>query len=357
MQTITVTGPNPYEVTIGHRLTGALATRVREHGAAQVAIIHQPTLAAVARELAEEIGAAGTAVHLLTVPDAEAGKTLETAGLLWDALGAESFGRKDLIIGVGGGAATDLAGFVAATWMRGVDVILVPTTLLAMVDAAVGGKTGINTAAGKNLVGAFHEPDSVFIDLDRLYTLSEEDLVAGSAEIVKTGFIADEEILRHYEENIQECLEPSARLAELIYRSVAVKARVVSADLKEAGEREILNYGHTFGHAVEHGENYRWRHGNAVAVGMMFIAELSHARGLIDAELLERHRIILDAVGLPTTYQSGRFESLHEVMTRDKKNRDGNIRFVALDGAVAHTTRIQGPDMDELRAAYDRITR
>lgn len=356
MQTITVTGPNPYEVTIGHRLTDSVAAKVRAHGAAQVAIIHQPTLAAVARELAEEIGASGTTVHLLATPDAEDGKTVETATQLWDALGAEAFGRRDLIIGLGGGAATDLAGFVAATWMRGVDVVLVPTTLLAMVDAAVGGKTGFNTAAGKNLVGAFHEPHAVFIDLDRLYTLGEEDVIAGSAEIIKTGFIADEEILRHYEENVRECLEPSARMAELIYRSVAVKARVVSADLKEAGEREILNYGHTFGHAVEHFENYRWRHGNAVAVGMMFIAELSHARGLIDDDLLARHRAVLESVGLPTTYEPGRFDDLYKVMTRDKKNRDGRLRFVALDGEVGRTTRIQGPGLDELRAAYDRIT-
>lgn len=249
--TITVNGPRPYEVTIGHRLTESIGAAARSHGAAQIAIIHQPTLAAFARELAQEIEASGRTVHLLSVPDAEAGKTLEVAGRLWDSLGEAAFGRRDLIIGVGGGAATDLAGFVAAAWMRGVDVIQVPTTLLAMVDAAVGGKTGINTAAGKNLVGAFHEPLAVFIDLERLYTLPESDIIAGSAEIIKTGFIADEEILALYEKDPAACLEPGAVMAELIARSVAVKGRVVGADLKESGLREILNYGHTFGHAVE----------------------------------------------------------------------------------------------------------
>lgn len=356
MTTITVHGPRPYEVAIGHRLTEQIGAHARSHGAAQVAIIHQPTLSAPARELAEEIGSYGIAVHLLAVPDAEAGKTLAVAGRLWDALGEVAFGRRDLIIGLGGGAATDLAGFVSATWMRGVDVIHVPTTLLAMVDAAVGGKTGINTAAGKNLVGAFHEPVGVYIDLDRLYTLPPEDIVAGSAEIIKTGFIADEEILALYEEDPAVCLEPGPVMAELIARSVAVKARVVGADLKEAGLREILNYGHTFGHAVEQYENFRWRHGDAVAVGMMFIAELAHARGLIDADLLARHRAILTSVGLPTAYQPDRFDELYSVMTRDKKNRGGSIRFVALDGGVDKLTRIEGPAIEELRAAYAKIS-
>lgn len=356
MRTITVNGPAPYEVTIGHRLTESIAAQAREQGAAQVAIIHQPTLAAVARELAEAIGAAGTTVHLMAVPDAEAGKTLETAGALWDELGEAALGRKDLIIGLGGGAATDLAGFVAATWVRGVDVILVPTTLLGMVDAAVGGKAGINTAAGKNLVGSFHEPIGVYIDLDRLYTLDDEDIIAGSAEIIKTGFIADEEILRIYEADPKESLEPSARLTELITRSVKVKAEVVSSDLKESGQREFLNYGHTFGHAIEQYENYAWRHGNAVAVGMMFVAQLAKSRGLIGAAEVERHRLILESVGLPTSYEAGRFDELYQVMTRDKKNRNGAIRFVAVDGEPGRMTRIEGPSIEELRAAYDAIT-
>lgn len=356
MPTITVNGPRPYDVTIGHRLSESVAAQARQQGAAQVAIIHQPTLAAVAREISEAIGASGVTVHLFAVPDAESGKTLHTAGQLWDELGAVALGRRDLIIGLGGGAATDLAGFVGAAWMRGVDVILVPTTLLAMVDAAVGGKTGINTDAGKNLVGAFHEPIGVYIDLDRLYTLDHADVVAGSAEIIKTGFISDEEILRIYEADPKESLEPSTRLIELITRSVKVKAEVVGSDLKEAGLREILNYGHTFGHAIEQYHDYTWRHGNAVAVGMMFAAELAKGRGLIGAAEVERHRVILESVGLPTSYEGAEFDDLYQVMTRDKKNRDGKIRFVALEGEAGSVTRIEGPSLDELRAAFDAIS-
>ena len=261
------------------------------------------------------------------------------------------------MIGIGGGAATDLAGFVAASWMRGVRVIQVPTTLLAMVDAAVGGKTGVNTAAGKNLVGAFHEPAAVFIDLDMLATLPEGEIVAGSAEIIKTGFIADPVILQRYETDPAACLRVAdgGYLPELIRRSVAVKASVVGEDLKESGLREILNYGHTFGHAVELNEQFVWRHGNAVAVGMMFIANLSHARGLIDAELVARHANILSSVGLPTSYKPGEFDRLYRGMTRDKKNRDGKIRFVALT-KVGECTRITDATKAELEAAYQRIS-
>lgn len=357
MNTISVNGPNPYEVVVGHELTEAIAQRVRELGPSQVAIIHQPALAAPARQLAQEIGSGSVEVHLLPVPDAEGGKTLEVAGTLWDRLGEAAFSRSDVVIGMGGGAATDLAGFVAAAWMRGVRVIQVPTTLLGMVDAAVGGKTGINTAAGKNLVGAFHEPSGVFVDLERLYTLPIEDIVAGSAEIIKTGFIADPRILELYEENPADCLKPGDRLTELVTRSITVKANVVGQDLKESGLREILNYGHTFGHAVEQFENYTWRHGNAVAVGMMFVAHLARNRGLIDDHLLDRHRRILTSVGLPTSYVDNRFDDLYQVMTRDKKNRNGNIRFVAIDNQVGEMTRIQGASFDELKNAYEQVVK
>ena len=352
MTVIPVNGPSPYEVVIDHDLADSIADRGVALKAAKVALVHHPPLAAAARQIAASLRPSGVDAHLVQVPDAEAGKTLETAGQLWDRFGELGLSRRDLVIGVGGGAATDLAGFVAATWMRGLNVIQVPTTLLAMVDAAVGGKTGINTAAGKNLVGSFHEPSGVFIDMEILATLPEEEMIAGSAEIIKAGFIADERILELYEENPEECLRPSARLTELVTRSVAVKAEVVGQDLKESGLREILNYGHTFGHAVELRENYRWRHGHAVAVGMMFVAHLAHQRGLIDADLVERHRAILSSIGLPTSYPGGHFDELHDAMTRDKKNRDGIIRFVALDGAVGEMTRLEGPSLDELQAAY-----
>ncbi|HHU68610.1 3-dehydroquinate synthase [Corynebacterium sp.] len=355
MTIIKVNGPAPYEVTIDHDLDAAVADCAAATGAAKVMVIHQPTLVAPAEKLGAALTERGLETVLVEVPDAEEGKSLEVAGALWDRLGEETFSRGDAIVGLGGGAVTDLAGYVAAAWMRGIRVIQVPTTLLAMVDAAVGGKTGINTAAGKNLVGAFHEPTAVFIDLDRLATLPMDELIAGSAEIIKTGFIADPVILERYEDDPVACLRADGHLPELIARSVQVKADVVGQDLKESGLREILNYGHTFGHAVELRENYRWRHGHAVAVGMMFIARLSHARGLIDADLVARHERILQSIGLPTTYPAGHFGDLYAAMTRDKKNRDGHIRFVALTG-VGETTRLEGPSTDELEAAYDAVS-
>ncbi|MDO4929398.1 MAG: 3-dehydroquinate synthase [Corynebacterium sp.] len=340
---------NGYQVHFGYDLIPDIADCAQV--ASKVAVIYQP---------GREVDALCAALHdrgletfAFEIPDAEEAKSVATCEALWDRLGEENFSRGDLIIGFGGGAATDLAGFIAATWMRGIKVIQVPTTLLAMVDAAVGGKTGINTAAGKNLVGSFHEPYAVFIDMKNLETLPPGELIAGSAEIIKTGFIGDPEILTIYETDPDNAL--GSRLPELIYRSVTVKGRVVSADLKESNLREILNYGHTFGHAVEHRENYKWRHGKAVAVGLMFVAHLAHNRGLIDSALLDRHRAILSSVGLPTSYEDGAFEELYEGMTHDKKNKNGKIRFVALDGAVDVVTRIEGPSREELETAYAQL--
>ncbi|QMV85399.1 3-dehydroquinate synthase [Corynebacterium hindlerae] len=329
-----------YEVHIGRNLLDQVAATPT----GKALIVHQPVMRDHAKQLAEAFEDA----HLFEIPDAEEGKTLAVAEKAWDLLGSLGFSRSDLIVGLGGGATTDVAGFIASAWMRGIRVVQVPTTLLAMVDAAVGGKTGINTAAGKNLVGAFHEPAAVYVDLAFLDTLPREELVSGSAEIIKTGFIADEEILRIYESG-------EDKLPELIERSIAVKARVVAADLKESSLREILNYGHTFGHAVELAENYQWRHGNAVAVGMSFIAHLSHRKGLIDADLLQRHLSIITAAGLPTRYD-GDFDELYDGMTRDKKNRGGGIRFVAIT-AVGETTRLEGVTKEEMRAAFEEMNR
>lgn len=349
MAAIEVTGANPYTIHIGYDTTAQVAAHLKAAGVRKAAIVHQQPLRAIARNIAADLEAAGVEPILAAVPDAEDGKTLEVAGRLWDELGAAGVSRQDAVVGLGGGAVTDLAGFVAAGWMRGIKVVQVPTTLLAMVDAAVGGKTGINTAAGKNLVGAFHEPHAVFIDLERLYTLPEEEIVSGSAELIKTGFIADPRILELYRDGAD------AHWEELIERSVAVKARVVSQDLKESGLREILNYGHTLGHAIERREDYTWRHGNAVAVGMMFVAHLAHGRGLIDDALLALHHEILATVGLPTTYEAGAFDELYQHMTRDKKNRDGRIRFVVLDG-LGSCTRLEDATEAEMRAAYAKIS-
>lgn len=331
---VDVNAAAPYRVHIGRGLTSELLAQI---GDRKALLIRQPGVTA-------DLG-----IPEFVLPDAEAGKTVAVLADIWNRLSELELGRRDVIVSLGGGAATDVAGFAAATWMRGINVIHVPTSLLAMVDAAVGGKTGINTPAGKNLVGSFHEPEAVFIDLDYLDSLHEAEFVSGMAEILKAGFIADPEILNIFEQHGRE------RIDELIYRSVAVKARVVSADLKEAGEREILNYGHTFGHAIEKVEDFRWRHGNAVAVGMMFEAQLAQQRGLICQEVVDKHRAILQAAGLPVSYRAGLFDNLKAAMLLDKKNRGGRIRFVALTG-FGTTTRIDSPSDDELRRAYDAIT-
>ena len=351
-RTIRVEGPSPYTVTMGHGLTEQIAEAATF--ASQVAVIHQGSVQELSFGVIKALADKGVDAFSIQIPDAEEGKTLAVAETVWDTFGERGLGRRDAVIAIGGGAATDFGGFVAAAWMRGVKVIQVPTTLLGMVDAAVGGKTGINTAAGKNLVGAFHEPAAVFCDLDVLRTLPKAELIAGSAEIIKAGFIADTKILDLYEANPQICLDVDGDLPELVERAIAVKARVVVEDLKESGLREILNYGHTFGHAVEHFENYRWRHGHAVAVGMVYVAELAKITGHIDQELVDRHRRILECIGLPTTYQAGRFTELYDAMTRDKKNRDGAIRFVILDNP-GETARLEGPGMDDLERAYELL--
>lgn len=349
MAAIEVNGPNPYTVHIGYDNTGDVVREAKRIGARKVAVIHQPPLSAVARVICADLSASGIEPLDIVIPDAEAGKSLQVAGMLWDKLGAAGFSRQDAIVGLGGGAVTDVAGFAAACWMRGISVIQVPTTLLAMVDAAVGGKTGINTDAGKNLVGAFHEPAAVIVDLERLHTLPAEELVSGSAEIIKTGFIADPRILELFRDGADKHWE------ELVQRSVAVKANVVGRDLKESGLREILNYGHTLGHAIERREQYRWRHGNAVAVGMMYAANLAHSRGLIDDALLALHHEVISAVGLPTGYEAGAFDELYQAMLRDKKNRGGRVRFVVLD-CLGSCTRLEDATEAEMRSAYEAVS-
>jgi 3-dehydroquinate synthase len=289
------------------------------------------------------------------VPDAEDAKNLTVLGFCWNVFGQIGIDRRDLVIGLGGGSVTDLAGFAAATWMRGVQLIQVPTTLLGMVDAAVGGKTGINTDAGKNMVGSFYEPRAVIADLATLETLPTHELVAGLAEVVKCGFIADPAILSIIEADPDAAADPSLpALAELVRRSVAVKAKVVATDLRESELREILNYGHTLAHAIEKRERYRWRHGAAVSVGLVFAAELARAAGRLDDETADRHPTLLHTLGLPTTYDPDALGELVRIMGSDKKTRAGTLRFVVLDG-LARPGRLVGPDPALLAAAYSVI--
>ncbi|HEY7046502.1 MAG TPA: 3-dehydroquinate synthase [Jatrophihabitantaceae bacterium] len=351
---IPVAGPAPYEVLVGRGLLGELPPLLA--GATRVGIIHPPTLKATAQMLRAELGRDGFAAHAIEVPDGEAAKTLPVAGFCWDVLGQAGFTRSDAIVGLGGGATTDLAGWVAAAWLRGVRVVQVSTTLAGMVDAAIGGKTGINTDRGKNLVGAFHPPVGVLCDLNVLGTLSQLDYVAGLAEVVKCGFIADPSILDLIEADpiaATHAGNPAER--ELVERSIRVKAHVVGEDLTEKGLREILNYGHTLGHAIERAEGYRWRHGSAVAVGLVYAAALGRRLGRLDDYTADRHRAILGRLGLPTTYRPDAFPALLETMRVDKKARGNRLRFVVLEG-IGRAVVIDDPDPAALAAAYAEVS-
>jgi len=350
---IRVAAERPYDVIVGRGLLGDLVDTLK--GVPTVAILHQPTLAATAEAIREELATAGIDAHRVEIPDAEDGKALAVAGFAWEVLGRIGLDRTGAVIGLGGGAVTDLAGFVAGTWLRGVKVVHVPTTLLGMVDAAVGGKAGINTDAGKNLVGVFHEPTAVLVDLATLETLPPNELVAGMAEVVKAGFLNDPRILELIEADPKAAVDPTGEvIGELVTRAIQYKASVVSSDLREAGQREFLNYGHTLGHAIERRERYRWRHGAAVSVGLVFAAELARLAGRLDDATADRHRTVLTALGLPVNYEPGALPQLLEGMRNDKKTRAGVLRFVVLDG-LAKPGRLEGPDPSLLAAAYSVI--
>jgi 3-dehydroquinate synthase len=352
---IRVGGETPYDVVIGTGVLGELPSLLG--GARTVAVVHAEGLPEIARPVCGAIAEAGYDARALPVPDGEAGKDVKVLAGLWSAFAAAGLTRTDAVVGVGGGATTDVAGFAAATWLRGVPAVLVPTTLLGMADAAVGGKTAIDIPEGKNLVGAFHPPAGVLCDLATLMTVPREDYVSGLAEVIKAGFIADPRILELIEDDPEAATRPDGpHTLELLERAIAVKARVVSADLRESGLREILNYGHTLGHAIEKVEGYRFRHGDAVAIGMVYAAELAALSGRLGEDVVGRHRAILSSAGLPTSYAADAWPSLRETMRIDKKARGARLRFVVLDG-LAEPGRLEDPPEDLLRAAYDRVAR
>jgi 3-dehydroquinate synthase len=353
---IAVGGEASYDVVIGTGLLGELPGLLGG-GVERVLVVHPRALRATGEAVRDDLAAQGLSAFVAEVPDAEEAKSAEVASFLWGVLGQAGFTRSDAVVSVGGGAVTDLAGFVAATWLRGVRVVHLPTTLLGMVDAAVGGKTGINTAEGKNLVGAFHPPAGVLCDLSTLETLPPNDFVAGLAEVVKAGFIADPVILDLVESDVEGAKSATGpHVRELVERAIRVKAEVVSKDPKEADLREVLNYGHTFGHAVEQVERYQFRHGAAVSIGMVYVAELARLAGKLDDALVDRHRSVLTALGLPVTYRGDRWPQLLDAMKRDKKSRGSLLRFVVLTD-LARPTRLEGPDPALLQAAYAEVSR
>jgi 3-dehydroquinate synthase len=316
-----------------------------------IAESHNKTLLLVPKELAEQFQVEALAkanLRIVEIPTGESAKSPEYLLKIWEVCAEFGLTRSDCIIGIGGGSATDLAGFVAASWLRGISWHAIPTSLAGMVDAAIGGKTGINSPHGKNLIGAFHSPSSVVIDEEFLRSLSARDFNAGMAEVIKSGFIADPKIL-------ELALDAKANIAELIARSIAVKARVVSADFKEGRLREILNYGHTLGHAIEKNEDYKLRHGEAVAIGLVFAAELSNIVGGLSSAAVEQHRELLKKFELPTTYRPDALPKLLELMAGDKKSRGSALRFIGLED-IAKPIWLEAVTSDQIAEAYGRIS-
>ena len=350
MNVISVSADREYEVVIDIDWQKALEPYLVNRG--QVAVIVSEAM----RDRIIGLPETEAQIHIFTVPDSEAGKSFETYQKVLDWLGAAGFTRNDLIVAVGGGAVTDLSGFVASSWLRGIDWVAVPTTLAAMVDAAVGGKTGINSEYGKNLIGSFYSPISVLVDLSWLETLSDRDFAAGLAEVLKSGFIVDGQIVELLKgKELAEIRADAALTLELISRTVAVKAKVVSGDFKESFDREILNYGHTLGHAIELHSRYALRHGECVSIGLVFAANLAKQIGILSDEVTSLHQEILGNLGLPVTYESRHWSELRANMAIDKKSRSGTLRFVAIS-EIGKTLRIEGPSESDLLAAYERLS-
>ncbi|HHI93146.1 MAG TPA: 3-dehydroquinate synthase [Gammaproteobacteria bacterium] len=334
MKTLTVSlKERSYPIHIGQALLGQeklLAPHI--HGS-QVLLVSNEIVAPL---YLEKTRAALNAWQCETVilPDGEKYKTLDTANLIFDALLQHRFDRQCTLIALGGGVVGDITGFAAACYQRGVNFIQIPTTLLAQVDSSVGGKTGVNHPLGKNMIGAFHQPQCVVIDTNTLDTLDDRQLSAGLAEVIKYGLIQDEDFFVWLESNMNKLLQrDSETLTHAIECSCQTKADIVAADEKETGQRALLNLGHTFGHAIEAGMGYgTWLHGEAVGTGMLMAADLSHRQNNLSQSQLERTRALLEAAGLPvkipTEMNAGRFL---ELMAVDKKVQAGVIRLVLLN--------------------------
>jgi 3-dehydroquinate synthase len=342
-----------YDVAIGRELASRVPAALP--GARTVAVVRPPALAEFADAVVTALTADSRRVIVADLPAGEEAKSVASLTALWQSFGAAPLTRSDAIVAVGGGATTDVVGFAAATWLRGVRVVHVPTTLLGMVDAAIGGKTAINTESGKNLVGAFHPPAGVVVDLAVLDTLPDAQWVNGMAEVVKAGFIADPRILDLVEADTAGAGRPTGpHTRELVERAIRVKATVVTDDLRESGAREFLNYGHTLAHAIELVERFRWPHGHAVSVGLVFAAALAQRAGRLDADVAVRHRAVLEALGLPTRYAAGAWPALLDAMRVDKKARGDQLRFVVLD-ALASPAILTAPEPELLAAAYSEV--
>jgi 3-dehydroquinate synthase len=325
-------GARSYDIHVGAGLLARIAELVPWPAEAQTAVV--VTNGVVWDHYGEVVGAsladAGLQVEVIRVPDGEQAKSTETLAALWNRFAGLPLLRDDVVVALGGGVVGDLAGFAAATWNRGVALVQVPTTLLAQVDSAIGGKTGINLPQGKNLVGAFHQPLAVISDVETLASLPSRERRAGLGEVAKYGFIADPVVLELLETRPGSATAGDpAVLGDIVRRGSAVKAEIVSEDERESGRRALLNYGHTVGHAVESLTSYdTYRHGEAVALGMVFAARLGERLELSEAGLADRTVAVLDGLGLPTRGLRLDPREVWAVMARDKKaSRDG-VRFI-----------------------------
>jgi 3-dehydroquinate synthase len=327
-------GDRSYDIEIGARLDEA-GDRLKDLGFGQkIAIITNPTVRKLyGQRVVDSLKAAGSMVMTIEVPDGEQFKNLDWANAIYTALLTNFFDRASALVALGGGVIGDLTGFAAATFMRGVPFVQVPTTLLAMVDSSVGGKTGVNHPLGKNMIGAFHQPKKVLTDPVVLASLPKEEFLSGMAEVIKYGVVRDAAFFEYLEKNRTRvlALDPDA-LEHVIQRCCAIKAEVVSKDEREGGLRAILNYGHTIGHAIETAENFTIRHGYAVAIGMVIAARLAHRTGLCDASAPARVEALIRSYGLPTGISDlGRALAVKELMNAmrtDKKAVSGKVRFV-----------------------------
>ena len=335
MHTVKVSlGDRSYDIEIGTGLDRAGA-HLQSLGLGQkMALVTNPAIKKLhGQRVIDSLKAAGYLVMTIEIPDGEQYKNLDWANSIYTALLINSFDRKSALVALGGGVIGDLTGFAAATFMRGIPFVQVPTTLLAMVDSSVGGKTGVNHPMGKNMIGAFYQPKKVLMDLDVLKTLPKEEFVSGMAEVIKYGVIRDAAFFDYLDKNRENILSlESDALTHIIKRSCEIKAEVVSKDEREGGLRAILNFGHTVGHAIETAENYTMRHGEAVAIGMVYASRLAHKTGLCDASVSERVESLVKAYGLPASLavlsRKPSALELMDAMQVDKKAEDGKVKFV-----------------------------
>lgn len=334
-----------YPIHIGPGRLTALADSVPQD-VSRIAIISNPTVYDhYGAQVQAALKATGLEAEVIMIPDGEGHKNWHSLNEIFDQLLAYQFDRKALIVALGGGVVGDIAGFAAACYMRGIRFIQVPTTLLAQVDSSVGGKTAINHPLGKNMIGAFYQPIAVEIDTNVLSTLPQRELTAGLAEVIKYGFITDFEFLQWCETHSDDLLARAPHaLRYAIQRSCELKAAVVSEDEKESGRRALLNFGHTFGHAIEAGLGYgQWLHGEAVGCGMVMAAQLSHQLGYLDARQVQRTRALVQAIGAPVQAPQWPVERWLELMQTDKKAQAGQLRFVVLTALGTSTVKVVEP--------------